>query len=283
MPLVLDISTRIEFSTSERLIYKTFSPLTRQIFPAADDELLTYLQEENQLIEPDWYCPIIPMVLVNGAEGVGTGWSTLILNHNIFDVIDNVRRMIDGDEMEKMIPSFSDFSGKIEELAENSYEISGKYKIIPLQRRNAPNLRIEITELPVGEWTNRYKQNTLHALQKIGIISGFKEYHTERNVRFLVELSREFTTRCRRPAGRYSELMKKFKLCTSCVNGLSETFQVLFDPFGRLKNYATIGEIMLEHFHVRQKIYEKRKEHETKMLDAQKRKIENQVWEICEK
>ncbi|VDK52173.1 unnamed protein product, partial [Cylicostephanus goldi] len=252
---------------------KFFSLITRQIFPAADDELLNYLQEENQQIEPEWYCPIIPMVLVNGAEGVGTGWSTLILSHNINDVVDNVQRMIDGSEVEKMAPSFSDFSGKIEEIAENSYEISGKYRIVPSQRKNAPNLRIEITELPVGEWTNRYKQNTLQALQKNGYISNYKEYHTERNVRFLVELSRDFTTRCRRPAGRYSELMKKFKLCTK----ITTNSMVLFDPLGHLKNYATVSDILWEHFHVRQRMYERRKEHETRLLDAQKRKVENQV------
>ncbi|KHJ79998.1 DNA gyrase/topoisomerase IV, A subunit, partial [Oesophagostomum dentatum] len=157
-------------AASARYIYTKLSPITRQIFPAADDDLLDYLQEENQLIEPDWYCPIIPMVLVNGAEGIATGWSTLVLGHNIREVIDNVRRLIDGDDIKKMTPSFSDFSGKIEELDTNRYAISGSYKIVPSQRKNTPNLRIEIIELPVGEWTNRYKQNTLHTLQKKGLI-----------------------------------------------------------------------------------------------------------------
>ncbi|KIH43125.1 hypothetical protein ANCDUO_26876, partial [Ancylostoma duodenale] len=131
---------------------------------------------------------------------------------------------------------------------------------------------MEITELPVGEWTNRYKQNTLHALQAKGLISGFKEYHTERGVHFVVELGRELTEKCRRAAGRHSEIMKKFKLSTTItINSM-----VLFDPAGHLQNYASAGDIMREHFHVRQLMYEKRKEHETKMLEAQKRRVENQ-------
>lgn len=49
------------------------------------------------------YCPIVPMVLVNGAEGIATGWSTRVLSHDIREVIDNVRRLIDGGEVEKMV------------------------------------------------------------------------------------------------------------------------------------------------------------------------------------
>ncbi|RCN34630.1 hypothetical protein ANCCAN_19519 [Ancylostoma caninum] len=128
-------------AASARYIYTRLSPITRLIFPAADDELLNYLQEENQLIEPDWYCPIVPMVLVNGAEGIATGWSTRVLSHDIREIIDNVRRLIDGGEVEKMTPSFSDFSGKIQELGENRYEICGKFKIIPSQRKNVSNLK----------------------------------------------------------------------------------------------------------------------------------------------
>uniref|UniRef100_A0A183GBV4 DNA topoisomerase (ATP-hydrolyzing) n=1 Tax=Heligmosomoides polygyrus TaxID=6339 RepID=A0A183GBV4_HELPZ len=218
-------------------------PFTRLIFPAADDDLLHYLEEENQLIEPEWYCPIVPMILVNGAEGIATGWSTRVLSHDIRKVIDNVRRLIDNAEMERLIPSFSDFSGRVQEVEENRYEICGKFIFSPSQRKNAHNL------------------------------SGYKEHHTERGVRFVLELSKEFSARCRRPVGRHSMLMKTFKLQTV----LSTNSMVLFDPKGHLRNYATISDIMREHFRVRRQKYEERKEHETRMLDAQRRRLENQV------
>ncbi|KAK5967928.1 DNA topoisomerase 2 [Trichostrongylus colubriformis] len=259
-------------AASARYIYTKLTPLTRLIFPPSDDELLNYLEEENQSIEPEWYCPIIPMILVNGAEGIATGWSTRVLSHDISKVIDNVRRLIEQDELAKMVPSFSDFSGNVREVEENRFEIRGKFTV-PSQRKNASSLSIEIVELPVGEWTNRYKQNILHPLQTKGLISSFKEYHTERRVRFVLELSKEFSARCRRQTGRYGELMKTFKL----ISTVSSNSMVLFDPHGHLKHYTTVFDIMREHFHVRRRKYEERKEYETRMLDAQRRRLENQL------
>jgi DNA topoisomerase-2 len=52
--------------------------VARHIFNENDDAVLNFLEEEGQSIEPDFYLPIIPMVLINGAEGIGTGWSTSI-------------------------------------------------------------------------------------------------------------------------------------------------------------------------------------------------------------
>ena len=54
----------------------------RHIFNEADDAVLNYQLDDNQKIEPEWYIPILPMVLVNGADGIGTGWMTKIPNYN---------------------------------------------------------------------------------------------------------------------------------------------------------------------------------------------------------
>ena len=72
---------------SPRYIFTKMSPLTRLIFNVNDDPLLKYLSEDNQRIEPEWYMPILPMVLVNGAEGIGTGWSTKIYNYNPREIV----------------------------------------------------------------------------------------------------------------------------------------------------------------------------------------------------
>jgi DNA topoisomerase-2 len=55
-------------------------------------------------IEPRWYMPVLPLVLVNGTEGIGTGWSTSIPNYNPRDVIDNLRRLLDGEPQRPMTP-----------------------------------------------------------------------------------------------------------------------------------------------------------------------------------
>lgn len=82
------------------------SPVTRLIFHPHDDPLLRYLNDDNQRIEPEWYCPIIPMVLVNGADGIGTGWMTKIPNYNPRDLVANIKRMLDGEEPRPMTPWF---------------------------------------------------------------------------------------------------------------------------------------------------------------------------------
>lgn len=69
-------------SASPRYIFTQLSPLARHIFNEADDALLNYQLDDNQKIEPEWYIPILPMVLVNGADGIGTGWMTKIPNYN---------------------------------------------------------------------------------------------------------------------------------------------------------------------------------------------------------
>jgi DNA topoisomerase-2 len=62
------------------------------------------LNDDGQNVEPEWYLPIVPMVLINGAEGIGTGWSTSIPNYNPRDIVDNIRRLMNGEEVVPMLP-----------------------------------------------------------------------------------------------------------------------------------------------------------------------------------
>ena len=68
-------------AASPRYIFTNLSSLARTIFHPADDPLLNYLNDDGQSIEPEWYIPVIPMLLVNGGDGIGTGWSTGIPNY----------------------------------------------------------------------------------------------------------------------------------------------------------------------------------------------------------
>lgn len=79
------------------------SPLARLVFPAVDDNLLKYNYDDNQRVEPEWYMPIIPTVLVNGAEGIGTGWASKLPNYDIREIINNIHRMLNGDEPLPMV------------------------------------------------------------------------------------------------------------------------------------------------------------------------------------
>ena len=66
---------------SSRYIFTALNRITRFIFPEPDDHTLTYIEDDGQMVEPEFYVPIIPMSLVNGCSGIGTGWSTYIPNH----------------------------------------------------------------------------------------------------------------------------------------------------------------------------------------------------------
>lgn len=62
---------------SARYIFTELAPITRTLFHPGDDPLMNYQKEDGHMIEPEWYMPIVPMVLINGAEGIGTGKSDL--------------------------------------------------------------------------------------------------------------------------------------------------------------------------------------------------------------
>jgi len=84
------------------------SSLARKLFSAHDDPLLKFNYDDNQRIEPEFYVPILPMVLVNGAEGIGTGWSTKIPNYDVREIVNNLRRMLDGQEPRPMVCCYTE-------------------------------------------------------------------------------------------------------------------------------------------------------------------------------
>lgn len=77
-------------AASPRYIFTNLSPLTRMIYNENDEPLLSYIEEEGIMIEPEYYVPVLPTILVNGAEGIGTGWSTYIPQFNPLDLIENI-------------------------------------------------------------------------------------------------------------------------------------------------------------------------------------------------
>ena len=84
-------------------LFPFISSLARLLFPAVDDNLLQFLYYDNQRVEPEWYIPIIPMVLINGAEGIGTGWACKLPNYDAREIVNNVRRMLDGLDPHPMV------------------------------------------------------------------------------------------------------------------------------------------------------------------------------------
>jgi DNA topoisomerase-2 len=138
-------------SAQARYIFTYITPIVHYIFHKADTDLYTYNLDDGEKIEPMFYAPIIPMILVNGCSGIGTGWSSFIPQFNPIDIIANLYNMMSNSPLNSMTPWYRGFSGTIMKLGPNQWITKGTYILI-----NATT--VEITELPINCWTQKYKE-----------------------------------------------------------------------------------------------------------------------------
>merc|ERR1719500_507247 len=257
---------------SPRYIFTQMSPLARMIFNPNDDPILNHLTDDNQKIEPEWYIPILPMVLVNGADGIGTGWMTKIPNYNPREIVANLRKMIKGEEPSDMIPWFKNFLGSVEPLDHQRYVVNGELATLS-------DTKVEITELPVKTWTNQYKEQLETMLagneKTPAVITDYKDYNTDTTVKFIVQMNDAKL----REAERSSGLHTFFKLQTT----MSTTSMVLFDHLGCLRKFENVGEILREFYNLRLEYYAKRKKYMEGLLGSEACKLSNQARFILEK
>ncbi len=101
-----------------RLLYKDF-------------ELLNYKEEEGEEIEPRFFLPIIPTILLNGSSGIAVGFSSNILNRNPIDIITSCENLIKNKKISKVDPYNPYFHGTYTQDPENQkrWIIRGKFSI----------------------------------------------------------------------------------------------------------------------------------------------------------
>uniref|UniRef100_A0A3P8WAI5 DNA topoisomerase 2 n=1 Tax=Cynoglossus semilaevis TaxID=244447 RepID=A0A3P8WAI5_CYNSE len=259
-------------AASPRYIFTMLSPLAKLLFPAVDSNLLKFLYDDNQKVEPEWYIPIIPLVLVNGAEGIGTGWACKIPNYDPREIVNSINRLLNHEDPLPMLPSYKNFKGIIHELGQNQYLVSGEVSVLD---KNT----IEITELPVRTWTQAYKESVLEPMlqgtdKTPALITDYKEYHTDTTVKFVVRMTEEKLAQAE-AAG----LHKVFKLQSS----LTCNSMVLFDHMGCLKRYESVQDILKEFFELRLQYYKLRKDWLQGSLGAEAAKLSNQARFVLEK
>lgn len=149
---------------SPRYIFTRLEEITRAVFHADDDAIMNYLVEDGSTIEPQYYVPILPMLLVNGSAGIGTGYSTDIPCFNPRDLMAYIRRRLTdpmwavaggGSAETAFVPFYEGFRGTIETTAKpTTFLIKGTYV-----RDTAAADTIVVTELPVGLWTQTFKEH----------------------------------------------------------------------------------------------------------------------------
>uniref|UniRef100_A0A915EJT2 Toprim domain-containing protein n=1 Tax=Ditylenchus dipsaci TaxID=166011 RepID=A0A915EJT2_9BILA len=260
-------------SASPRYIFTQLNPVTKSLFPAADENVLRFLYEENQRIEPEWYCPVIPTVLVNGAEGIGTGWSTKVPNYNPRHIVNNIRRLIRGEEFVPMTPWYKHFSGTINQLVSaNDQQEPAKY-VASGEIATLSDDTVEIIELPIKTWTQNYKESVIEPMlesanDKQPQILDFKEYHSDQTVKFIVKM-----TPHKLREAEQEGLHKFFKLQAV----IHTSSMVLFDSVGCLRRFNNTEEICRDFFEVRKKLYAERKRWMEGMLRAQSERLSEQA------
>lgn len=253
-------------SASPRYIYTKLSDISRLLFPEVDDDLLEYNYEDGQKVEPLFYCPVIPFVLVNGAKGIGTGWSTFIPPCNIVDLIDFMLCKVEGNSSLPVIrPYVKNFKGTITAKHDGTgYITNGTVeKLSPTS--------IAISELPVGTWTNSYKLHLIK-MREEGAIQSFSENHTTTSVSFTISVTDVQLAQIMKKG-----MLKTFQLQTS----LPTTNMNLFDKKWKVQKFNSFEEIADAFVPIRLDMYRKRKqkieqlaEFEAAMLRSKARFIE---------
>ena len=255
-------------SASERYIFTQLNKLTRLIYRSEDDAILTYLDDDGQSVEPIYYVPIIPMVLVNGTKGIGTGFSTEIMCYNPAQIIAYIKYKLAGASAPASViePFYKNFKGTIRRVGDTKYLLKGCYTILD-------DKKIRITELPIGTWTDNYKKFLENLIEppagskdkdKDGsassapIVKEYNDMSTDTHVDITVTMAANIIK-------TYSEKATEFE-CNMLekVLGLyttqSTTNMTLFDSKEKLVKYSSAEEIVDSYSVTRLEFYGKRKD-----------------------
>lgn len=245
-------------SASARYIFTRLSPFARRIFSALDEPNLDIQYDDGKQIEPKVYAPILPMVLCNGADGIGTGWSTSIPNYDPADIVKNLkRRMGRYDEsleehaFEPMTPWFRGWKGVVEEEEAGSRRY--KFNGIAHFDESQPKTVVTITELPIRMWTDDFKaklEQIIKGEKAPSWIKDYKEYNDHANVHFEIEMDETQIEKTRKEG-----VLDRFKLNKS----IGTTNLVAFNTRGQIQKYEKVEDIMEEFYLYRFEMYTKRR------------------------
>ena len=257
-------------SASPRYIHTELNPIVDTIYPKDDMPLLTYTDDDGLFVEPEYYVPIIPMVLVNGMVGIGTGFSTNIPLFNPYKIINNIKRKLNGDKYYVMHPYYNNFKGTIalKPNEKNIYITKGVYKVYPSDNK------IIITELPIGKWTDDYikfiQDNiNLSKDHDNNFITDYENHSTDTTVNIICKVTDEFIFdhehyNIKEDGITYVEKMLKLTSNRSLTN------IHLYNGNNQIQKYDTIYKVMDEHYIKRHSLYHERKEY---LLNILKNKI----------
>jgi len=271
-------------SASERYIFTLLNKITRTIFQKSDDNILEYLNDDGLKVEPIYYAPIIPMILVNGTKGIGTGFSTDIMCYNPIQIIEYLvfkLKNIEDDEYE-FIPYYEGFKGQISKISNEKFLIKGIYEKISVDK-------IRVTELPVGFWTEDFKELLEYWVNpgedkdknKISaVIKDYEDMSKDTNVDFTITFVKGKLDELESSKGEHgcNGLEKLLKLYTTNTT----TNMHLFDANDTLHKYESVSEIIDAYYETRLKMFQTRKDYMIESLEKELVLLSNKAKYITE-
>ncbi len=234
-------SLRSPQAGAARYIGTKLSPFFRSIFK--DFELLDYKEEEGDQIEPEFFLPIIPMLLVNGSSGIAVGFSSNILSRDINDIINKCESVIKGKGIKTIKPFMNCFSGDFIQDDENKkkWYIRGRFEKVN-------TTTIKITELPPSMTYEKYEEILDKLVDDKEIVS--YDDNCKDNIDYTIKFNRSTLSNL-----EDDRLIKLLKLEESST----EIFSTL-DEFGKLKIFENAEEILEYFVNFRLEYYQKRKD-----------------------
>lgn len=254
-------------AASPRYIFTKMDMLTHLIYREEDDILLHYRIDDGDSVEPTFYIPIIPMILVNGCIGIGTGWSSSIPSYNPLDLIDAIKVWIENDGQALITdpddnsvvslfptiqPWYRGFTGQIEPNGNNRYITKG---IIETSGN-----KCTVSELPIGLWTDKFKEHLEDFLEKKEF-KNIKNYSTPKKPNFVITQDKD----------RLACSIENLKL----YSYLYTSNMVLFTKEEKIKKYDNIEQIIDYFCSIRYDFYIKRKRYTLNILEAQLKILKN--------
>jgi DNA topoisomerase-2 len=276
-------------AASPRYIHTHLEPIVDKIFRKEDASILKHLQDDGDIVEPESYLPIVPMIAINGSVGIGTGFSTDIPPHNPREIVSLLKERITGASESlcgKIInPWWIGFRGTVERKENNQWITRGVYSW------DDATSSVKITELPVGVWTKDYKGFLDTMVQgelddKKGkkadddsdekkkkskpILKGFEDLYNDVDVNFTLYLDSDYYKKARESPADFE---KMFHLTSSWKT----TNMCCFDTNMNIVKYDTIGDI-LEHFYTNRLLaYETRKQYQINALKDDLNELESKL------
>ena len=249
-------------SASPRYIFTNINKLAHYIFRDEDEPILKYIIEDGKSVEPELYYPIIPMILVNGASGIGTGYSTNVLQFNPLDIVDRLKRFIKDEEYTEIIPYYRGYKGKITRISEQKFKVEGIYEVVS-------DDTVCITELPISLRPisfEKYKE----FLNTITVLDKKEDDNKKKLVDFVmkpynnkVDITVQFKPSELQNLLKANELEKYLKLNSS----LTMSNMYLYNLNGKITKYDSPYEILEDFYNCRYEKYKERKAYRIKVLE----------------